>query len=273
MSNMMALLAPMRLSGDWDNIRKQCDDIRVVVQRETDYVQEADFTRRARAVFTSEDRIVVPRIYDEYSTQRVLTMEYIDGGHLEEYLTTEPTQDERDRFGELLMRASFRIAHAAKIWYSDSSPGNYLFMKDGRLGLIDFGCCREFSEQEWDYYKLMERSYREGGEALRRALLVSVNLDPQQQTDSQYVDFLVDLADWYNGYLVHEGKFDFGNEEFIRRGMDLMAEIARKRYFRSLPVNTWIGRHLVGLRMIAHRLRARIDMKTICEEESQGIFY
>ena len=42
----------------------------------------------------------------------------------------------------------------------------------------------------------------------------------------------------------------------------------RKGYFRSLPVNVWISRQLLGLRALAYRLGARVDMKRLNEEES-----
>ena len=58
---------------------------------------------------------------------------------------------------------------------------------------------------------------------------------------------------------------------FMQRGIDLMAHTARKRYFRGLPVNTWIIRQLLGLRALAYKLKARINMKQLSEEESHGV--
>ncbi len=79
--NFMALMTPMRLSKDWDNIRAQWEDIQQMLTWETDYLREADFLRRARAVFADDEGIVVPRVFDEFSTKRVLTMEFIEGVH------------------------------------------------------------------------------------------------------------------------------------------------------------------------------------------------
>jgi predicted unusual protein kinase regulating ubiquinone biosynthesis (AarF/ABC1/UbiB family) len=169
-STLIALLSPMRLTREWDSLRAQLEDVRAMLRKETNYLQEAEYLRRGRSVFRADEPIVVPRVHERYSSPRVLTMDWLDGVHLDEYLRTYRSQAERDRYGELIMRASFRLAHTARLWYADSNPGNYLFLRDGRLGMIDFGCCREFSPEEWDYYVQMLRAPREGGEALRRAL-------------------------------------------------------------------------------------------------------
>jgi predicted unusual protein kinase regulating ubiquinone biosynthesis (AarF/ABC1/UbiB family) len=262
----------MRLSRDWDNIRKQIDDIRQMVEWETDYEREARFIECARSAFSEEEGIVVPRVYPELSTKRVLTMDYLDGVHIDRYLKGNPSQEERDRYGALIMRSAFRLAHTAKLWYADSNPGNFIFMKDGRLGVIDFGCCREFSEDEWDFYKEAARGFKEGGETLRRVMERASALQPGSRLDEEHLALVVAYGRWINAYLAYDGAFDFSNEAFIQRGIDLLTEVTKRRMFRSLPVNTWINRLTLGLRALAYRLGARINVKKICDEESQGLF-
>lgn len=269
--NMLALLTPMRLSRDWENFRTQFNDTRQMLEWETDYRREADFLRRARAVFSDSDGIVVPRVYDALSSERVLTMEYFDGVHLEEYLATGPSQEQRDRYGALMMRASFRIAHKAKFWYGDSNPGNYLFLRDERLGVLDFGCCREFTPLEWDYYVQVWNVYQQGGAGLREAMIRAAALDSADPQYEEYIAFLEEFSHWWSDYMMVDQPFDFGDEAFLQRGIDLFAELGKKRFFRSMPVNVWITRQLLGLRALAFRLRARINMKRIGDEETWDI--
>lgn len=269
--NMLALLMPMRLSSDWDVIRAQFDDAREVLTGETDYRREASFLERAAAVFSAADRIVVPRVFPKYSTRRVLTMEDLGGVHLDQYLARCPSQSERDRYGELIMRSSFRLAHKARFWYADANPGNYLFRPDGSLGLLDFGCCREYNNHEWDVYRQLVRAYRDDPSSLRPAVLQAAALNPAD-ADETYVQFLEEYSRWFSQYMIVDQVFDFGDEAFMRRGVELMAESFRQRYFRSLPMNTWIIRQLLGLRGIAYRLSARINMRRIGEEERWGIY-
>jgi predicted unusual protein kinase regulating ubiquinone biosynthesis (AarF/ABC1/UbiB family) len=143
-----ALLLPARLSKAWDSLKGQFEDVRRVIEQETDYRHEARSLRRARALFRDDDMIVVPRVYDEYSTSRVLTMEYVDGVHIHAYLAENPSQESRDDFGAKIYLASARLFYAGRLLYADPHPGNYLFRADGRLGLIDFGCVRPYDDEE-----------------------------------------------------------------------------------------------------------------------------
>lgn len=270
--NMLALFTPMRLSKDWDSIRAQGEDIRRTFEGETDYRREASFLERARAAFQPNEGFVVPRTFPQFTTGRVLTMDYLEGVHISRYLASNPSQVERDRYGTLIMRASFRIAHKARFWYADSNPGNYLFVPDGRLGLIDFGCCREFSDDEWDFYVDVWKVYQqEDRPGLRAAMIRAAELDPTQPLDEEHLRFLETFSNWFSDDLLYDGPFDFGDEDFIRRGVELMAEVAKKRYFSSMPVNVWINRQLLGLRALAHRLKARVNMKQLGREELWGI--
>ena len=270
--NIMAIITPMRLSKDWDNIRAQWEEIRWMVEAETDYCREASFLKRAAAVFRPEDGILVPKVYDDFCSPRVLTMDYVDGVHLNDFLAGDPTQGQRDRAGYLVMLASWRIAHTAKFWYSDSNQGNYIFMPDGRLGLIDFGCVREFNDDEWDFYKRMGRGQLSKGEDYTWALKRSAALDPDEEADPDHLRFLDEFADWWGAYVLREGPFDFGDEAFIQRGIELFSQIPKKRYFRCLPMTIWISRHLLGIRGLLYKLGAHVDVHSMMRQESKGIF-
>jgi len=102
--NFLLFLLPSRLSKDWDSTKDQMDDLRMRLAQETDYELEAANLRKARAVFQEEDRIVVPRVFPQWSTGRVLTMERLRGLHLSEWIATGPSQEERNDVGRLLKR-------------------------------------------------------------------------------------------------------------------------------------------------------------------------
>ena len=97
-------------------------------------------------------------------------------------------------------------------------------------------------------------------------------LDPDKPQDQEYMQLLGELHRWFCQYLTHEVKFDFGDEQVLRRGIEIFTEATRRRYFRSLPINTWLNRQLLGIRAMLYRLQARVDAKTISEQESVGLF-
>ncbi len=269
--NMKALLAPMRLTANWENLREQFDDMRQTLVRETDYESEAAFLRKARTCFEDGDQIVVPRVFDAYSTKRVLTMEYIDGVHLDDFLATHPPQSRRDHFGTLMMKATFRVCDRSRLWYSDPHPGNFLFCDDGRLGFIDFGCCREFNDDEWDYMRECTEAVYKGEDALEHAVVRAMDRQSVDQVDPGHMRCAIDVAHWVDDCLLHDGPFDFGSEEYIERGVALVTESVRKHYLRSMPLNNWLFRSFLGLRAILYRLRARVDMKHIGDTELRSV--
>ncbi|MBT8485834.1 MAG: AarF/ABC1/UbiB kinase family protein, partial [Phycisphaerae bacterium] len=87
--------APMRLGRDGDSLKEQLADIRRMLDREVDYEQEADNLARARAVFTDGDDIVVPRVFADRSSSRVLTMDFLEGLHVQPFLDANPSQADR----------------------------------------------------------------------------------------------------------------------------------------------------------------------------------
>src|SRR3954463_16811885 len=149
-------MLPGRLSRDWENTKEQLEDLRVRLERETDYEQEAASLERARALFREDDGIVVPRVYRQYSTARLLTMERLPGMDLEEFLATNPPQEVRNEFARKITRFCYRTIFAGRMLYIDLHPGNFLFMDDGRLGVIDFGFMLELDDTLWELFRKMD---------------------------------------------------------------------------------------------------------------------
>ena len=77
--NLRLLLQPLCLSKEWQNTLGMLTDIEQMLLMETDYEQEASYGRQARLLFSDADRVVAPRVYDDYCTKRVLTTEYLRG--------------------------------------------------------------------------------------------------------------------------------------------------------------------------------------------------
>lgn len=110
------------------------------LRAQLDFRREASNNRRIAANFADEPKIGVPKLYDELCTQRVLTMEFIDG--------IKPTDVREDREG--LAQAGFRcIAQMVFVdgfMHADMHPGNLIFTRDGRVFMIDLGLVAEIPE-------------------------------------------------------------------------------------------------------------------------------
>ncbi|UCG32350.1 MAG: hypothetical protein JSU68_11860 [Phycisphaerales bacterium] len=266
--NLRATILPMRLSGDWENLMETFDDIRRMLDAETDYEHEAENLRIARSAFAEDECIVVPRVFPEVSTRRVLTMEYLDGVHLDRFLATNPSQELRDRFGHMITLACSRLQFRPNLLYADIQPGNYFFMPDGRLGFIDFGCCHRCSANDVDYMRECQEAWFSRPEDVRATIIRAGCLTPRQQADERRMQLMKDYTAWVWEPIDRDGPFDFSNADYFRRGVALYGELLKRRYVRSLPVNTWITRLIFGYRAMMYHLRARVNIATIFRSES-----
>lgn len=267
-ANIKTLVSPMRLGADGDSIRRQLDDIEDVLSLEVDYLAEAENLRTAAKATKDLEGVFVPRVHERFTTQRVLTMDWVQGRHLGAYLKSNPAQAEKDRFGGLIVRSFMKMCYGEHMLYSDLHPGNFLFMNDGRLGLIDFGCVRRYTAEDVEYLTEAERAAFVSRDAIRQAVIRGADLTQKQLGEKDRIDLMVAWYDWICEPVVTLEAFDFGDPNYFRRGMGLWRDLLRRRYVRTLPVNTWITRSFVGLRAILYQLGARVPLGRILREET-----
>lgn len=221
--NLLLLLQPLRLNSDWENVKDQIEELRNSIDRETDYVREAETLRRSRALFSGHDEVWIPRVYPEHSTARVLTMEYIPGKTTSEFLAGNPPQALRDHFGSAIFRMGARFYYQERLYYGDPHPGNYLFLDDGRLGWIDFGNVREFTDSEWHYLQRGNAAFygdrEEKIDFLAEGMLTS-RKDLVADTDT--LEPALEMVEWMGRPWNADGPFDFGDGDYLREGFRLI---------------------------------------------------
>ena len=266
--NFFLFLLPGRLGKDWQNTKDQFDDLRARIERETNYTVEAAVQERVRALFHEDDGIVVPRVYPQFSTARALTMDFLDGVHIGDFMARNPSQDERNEFACKIVRTWARMTYAGRLSYADFHPGNFLFMEDGRLGVIDFGFVITPTDDEWALIRKADRAQTTGLREDRIAAIKEWSLLTDDPADTDRLRLNEAFADWnwrpgYRG----GGPFDFGDETDFRRGIDLFMEMVRKRYNRARACTPAYARMNFGVRSMLYRLKAKIDIRPIAEEE------
>jgi predicted unusual protein kinase regulating ubiquinone biosynthesis (AarF/ABC1/UbiB family) len=124
------------LSGDWVN---SVHEFERVLFEEMDYRREAANAERFAANFSNWVEVHVPHVYHEYSTDRVLVMEFIEGVKLTDAVALEAAGHDGARLTETLYRTYFKQLLEDGFFHADPHPGNLLVMDDGRLAFFDFG--------------------------------------------------------------------------------------------------------------------------------------
>ena len=242
------------------------DEIEEQIVAETDYLREADNIEFLAAGLAPLSFVKVPRVFRQYSSDKVLTMSLMTGRHLEDFLAQRPSQKLRNQLGANLFELFQFQVYKIEALHADPHWGNYLFNDDAGISLMDFGCVKYLSPEaaaylrsvclypgstdSADFRRLLEAYYKQAGEKLlpgaRRAL--------------------IDFAETFyrKVYPPHPDKnqlFDFSDAAFLR---DFLA--ASKNLFRTKGVITefiFMARAEMGLYQTLHRLNAHVPTSQI----------
>jgi len=268
--NLQLFLLPARLDKDWEYVREQFEELRIRLEQETDYEAEAAAQSKVRSLFREDEGIVVPRVYPQWSTARVLTMERIDGVHLDAFLARNPTQQERNAAAEKLVRGWFRMMYAGRLLYADMHLGNVLFLDDGRVALLDFGMMLPLEGELWEDLRFMDRGMTTGRHEDRIAAVKRWSDIGDSPADAERLRLTEEYSDWCWRWRYCGGEFDFGDEADFCRGIELFVQMVRRRYSRAKRSTPIMARHHFGGHAILYRLQARVDLRPIVEEEIQA---
>ncbi|MBL8922130.1 MAG: AarF/ABC1/UbiB kinase family protein [Myxococcaceae bacterium] len=119
---------------------------------ELDYEVEAERSRKFASTLGPFPDLKVPRVFDELTAERVLTLEYFEGETLKEFIARldQHTEDEKFRIARLLTRMTWGPFLCSGVVHADPHPGNFMLLKDGTLGVLDYGAIKQMSEP-WTY--------------------------------------------------------------------------------------------------------------------------
>jgi predicted unusual protein kinase regulating ubiquinone biosynthesis (AarF/ABC1/UbiB family) len=239
------------------------EEIRRGFLEETDYIQEgkhAEFFREALADFPY---VSVPQVYWNLTTEKILTMSYLEGRTVGDFLKHDPGQRVRDEIGRHLVELYHFQIQCLHVLHADHQPGNYLFMPDGRIGLIDFGCVKrlkiDFADLSWC---CVHRAWRQGEEQARHVLRLIWGPKVPIERAKHMLTTLENLVD----ILFPEPQrakleVDFGEPHLL----DTMVKTYGKalRHKLTNPEFAFVSRTELGLVSLLHALRSRVNTREI----------
>lgn len=119
-----------------------------VIRRELDLRREGRHVERFGELFRDDEGIVIPRVFWEYSSERLLAMEFIDGVKVSDHETLTAWGIDRRLVARRGAEAFLKQVMIAGYFHGDPHPGNLLVMQDGRVAFIDFGVVGRLSARQ-----------------------------------------------------------------------------------------------------------------------------
>ena len=134
---------PLNLGHDLTLI---VDEFGVKLFEEIDYLNEGKNAERFAANFQGDPDVKVPMVYWQYSSDRVLTLEWIEGFKLTDTESIKAAGLDTDALIKIGVTSGLRQLLEHGFFHADPHPGNLFAMPDGRMAYIDFGMMDQLEE-------------------------------------------------------------------------------------------------------------------------------
>ncbi|NJN24801.1 MAG: AarF/ABC1/UbiB kinase family protein [Cyclobacteriaceae bacterium] len=237
---------------------------------ETDYELEVKRSQEISKACASLQHIVFPKYYPELSARRIITMDWMEGLHMNEFILTNPSQEVRDKIGQALWDFYDFQVHVLKRVHADAHPGNYIFRADGTVAIIDFGCVKEIPEDFYQsYFRIHDRAFAHDPVKFDQWLyeLSFLNAGDTAQEKKLFKGLFKEMVDLL-GKPFHAERFDFGDDEFLKPIYELgqrissSKEVKNSNAARGSRDGLYINRTYFGLFHILNALKARVYTKS-----------
>lgn len=235
------------------------EELRERLTEECDYQNEAANLKQFKKIFSDTSWVVIPGVFEEYSSKRVLTMEHIKGQRYADFMTTA-TQAEKNEAGRRMFTMMFRSLFQHNSFNCDPHPGNYLFLS-GQVAFLDFGCVKRFSSDFLKLWKSYARSVLERDREKADKLIVRLGFVPNaDKFDFDYQDKM--MITLYEPWMT-EGNYKFTRGLAANTWKTMVVDNPNK-YYSNLPKEWFFTSRLQwGLYSVLAEMGAEFDARSI----------
>ena len=233
---------------------------------ETDYELELKRSQEISQACLGIENVAFTRYYPEYSSPRILTMDWMPGKHLKEFMRTHPSQEVRNKIGQALWDFYDFQIHTLKTVHADPHPGNFLMQADGTLGIIDFGCVKVIPEDFYSkYFILLNPDLFRNAQRTREVFYELEFIVPEDTPEE--MEFFSDIFQTMISLLgrpFHTDIFDFSDDTYFREIYEFSDRIAKIKELRESKSargsqhSLYINRTYFGLYSILNELKAQV---------------
>lgn len=167
-------------------------------KKELNLLNEATHIEHFRDLFADDDNIFIPRVFWDYSTQNILTMEFSEGIHLDDFKNYRKMKSTRKAIADIGMRLAFRQFFEYGFFHGDPHPGNFFVMENNTLCLHDFGIVgRVSSDIRHELIGFYVNFIEKDGDAAVKHLLHMAEINERSDTESFTHAALDELDRWF----------------------------------------------------------------------------
>ena len=247
---------------DKDKYFKEVEDKLV---EETNYILEVQQSKEIVSACSHIPNLKFPSYYEELSSERIITMDWMTGEHLSEFTTHSTSQEDSNKIGQALWDFYMYQMHVLKKVHADPHPGNFLVSPETDLIALDFGCMKTIPDDFYvPYFELAVKENIENLEFFNEKMYELEILKPED-TKEETVFFTALFHEMLSLFTqpFHEETFDFSDPKFFEAITELGQRYSQSTELRKMNGNRgskhfiYINRTFFGLYNLMFDLKAQ----------------
>jgi len=248
---------------DSDKYFKEVEDKLI---EETNYLLELEQSVEVVAACKKIENLVFPEYYPEYSSEKIITMDWMTGIHLSEFTEINADQETADKIGQALWDFYMYQIHVLKKVHADPHPGNFLVSEKNELIAIDFGCMKQIPDDFYiPYFELINKKIINDPKKFNAKLfeLEILRTDDSKEEIDYFTEMFYDLLSLFTKPF-QEDSFDFSDESFFENIAKLGERFSKDSNLRKMNGNRgskhfiYMNRTFFGLYNLMFDLKAKI---------------
>ncbi|AFL73979.1 ABC1 kinase family protein [Thiocystis violascens] len=237
------------------------------LHQEADYEAEANALETYRGLVGEGADFFVPDVHRDFSTGRILAMDFAEGIAIDRLAAPEFTRHDRDRAANLVMEIVLLELFQFSLVQTDPNFGNFLYQIDtGRVVLLDFGSTHPVPPAIVSGYRDLIRAAMADDRAAMYQSAIALGF-AREDTPLEQTEAMLDLMRLSSEMMRHQGPYDFGASDLFKRIYERGRQLHEEGAFSQLPdpSSMFLYRKFLGAFMLCRRLRARVDLPRLLE--------
>jgi len=231
---------------------------------ETNYLLEVRESVEMANACSEIENLRFPNYYQELSSERIITMDWMEGEHLSEFASHNEDRLLANKLGQALWDFYMFQIHQLKKFHADPHPGNFLVSKDNQLTVLDFGCVKSIPDEFYvPYFELANRENLNNPTLFKAKLydLEILRADDSLQEVEFFTGMFHQLLSLFTQPFQNE-TFDFSDASFFAQLSELGARYSKNTELRNMNGNRgsrhfiYVNRTFFGLYNLMHMLKA-----------------